>query len=85
MHIHLRGVALGAALAIGGAILLSAQASPIQAGAGVLGLRILGTVATDEVEPHPLDYITVEEGTPYVVPPSKVFVLTGLGTILTWG
>jgi hypothetical protein len=30
--------------------------------------------------PHPSDMITVREGTPLVVPPGKLFVLTGLGS-----
>jgi len=31
-------------------------------------------------EPHPRDYVTISEGTPYTVPANRIFVLTGIGT-----
>lgn len=31
-------------------------------------------------QPHPRDFVTIVEGTPYEVPAGKIFMLTGLGT-----
>ena len=39
----------------------------------------VGTPLRVEYIPHPRDMVQVQEGTPYVVPTGKLFVLTSLG------
>ena len=52
------------------------------AGAAALGLTLVaGGCTTIEVAgiPDPRNMIVIEEGTPYVVPPGKRFIVTALG------
>jgi len=70
IQFHPASLLLGLAVGVGFVMLTS------QTGA-------LTTIPTMRVEagPHPRDMIQINEGTPYVVPPGKYFVLTGLGRI----
>lgn len=59
---------------------------------GLTGLLLMSQSAVTtlptarvEVGPHPRDMVQIREGSPYVVPPGKYFVLTGLGSIAGGG
>lgn len=66
MRIHFPSVSLGA-VAVSLILLSMSQAAPTL------------TQARVEYGPHPRDMVQVKQGTPYTVPPGKLFVLTGLG------
>lgn len=40
---------------------------------------VFGSTVRVEYLPHPSDMVQIRGGTPYTVPPGKIFVLTGLG------
>ena len=71
ISIHPLSLALG--LVFGGICLLSM-------GQATFTPTPLGSTVRVEYMPHPRDMVTIRGATPYVVPPGKVFVLTGLGT-----
>lgn len=67
ISLHPVSLAVGAIVGVG-VIMLSAQS--------------VSTIPTMRVEagPHPRDMMQIREGSPFVVPPGKYFVLTGLGS-----
>lgn len=67
--LHLHPVSLALGLVLGGIAFLSMS----QAIVVTSPLRI-------EYAPHPREMVTIRGGTPYVVPPGRVLVLTALGS-----
>jgi hypothetical protein len=66
---HVLSALLGSALAIGMVVLLSMN-QVLPAGQHVIV----------SYGPSPRDMVQIKEGTPYTVPPGKLFVLTGVGS-----
>lgn len=71
LHVPSALLALGLASLVA---FLSSQASPPPALLNPASIRV-------EYMPHPRDMVQITQGTPYVVPPGKLFVLTALGII----
>jgi hypothetical protein len=70
LRVQVLPVLFGSTLALGIVGLMSMQQGPSD---------ILQHVRV-EYGPHPRDMVQIREGTLYVVPPGRIFVLTGLGT-----
>ena len=67
IQLHPLSLLVGLVSGVGGLLLMSQSA-----------VTTLPT-ARVEVGPHPRDMVQIRGGTPYTVPPGKIFVLTGIG------
>ena len=73
MKLHPASLAVGAALAIGVALLSAQQ---IVGSPAIVVRRVIEPVVTHEGA-HPRDWVRVVEGTPYTVPPGRILAVTG--------
>ena len=83
MKLDIRSAAIGATLAIGAGVLLSAQAAPaLRAVADILAVKVQGTV---QAAPAPKDWVDVKEGETFVVPQGRILVVRHVYNVSTSG
>ena len=64
-----------AGMALLGLVWVTAGAMPLQGSSSTRDVSAIEVVS----DPHPRDYVRVQEGTPYTVPSGRIFVGKGMG------